>query len=388
MTYKHIDFSSSSTMRSLVKVAQEKGWIKEEPLQKIASAPTLDLLPSKNFTENLLKLCVGLRATGFEKQANELEVKFLQFKQANSLYDVGNETGEDLVHAAHPKGSHKMEDIDSEEATFEDILDKHMKILDVVNRKPIGKNSSVSEILGAVKRVLAQELSESDSKINGYVNGALSIINRVGNMVKNEMTVFTDYEMIHNRIKEAATNPILDNLNEMVSQIDAMTTRIRPGSWVTLGLGGITEDTWAKVEPLLNLAKRYVNGAIATRKAENEASGKSAVEQYENPDADPASKPFQLPETTISADPFSVKVYGLINKLKGFQLYKNVIRSPQAMKWLTEEMASLEGLLTRYERAVEIGQDDAKQALVRELSEEEGYITDFAGKVNLKATTT
>ena len=377
MTFKHTKFEDSTTMRSLVKVAQDKGWVKEELLQKTA-APKVDLIPSKNFTENLLKLCVGLRATGFEKQAEELEIKFLQFKQANSLYDVGNETGEDLVHAAHPKGSHKMEDIDSKEATFEDILDKHMKILDVTNKQPTGKYASSEDILRSVKRVLAQDLSENDRKINGYVNAALSIVNKIGGMVKNEMTAFTDYEVIRDRIKEYAANPIFDNLQEMVKQIDAMTTRIRPGSWVTLGLGGITEDTWAKVEPLLNLAKRYVNGAIAARKAENEASGKSAVEQYEHSEAGNESKPLQVAETTISADPIIGRLVALVNKLKAYNSIGSVARNNAAKKWVGDEIREIQDVMTRYNEVPEGQVDAVREAFDKEVATKESEVNQFA----------
>ena len=128
-------------MRSLVRVFQEKGLLKDEPIQKTA-APKFDLTPSGDLIDNLMKLCSGLRRSGFEKQAEELEGKFIQYKRANSLYNISGEDGEDLVHAAHPNGSHKMENIDSDEATFEDILDKHLKTLNVVNKQPTGKLAS------------------------------------------------------------------------------------------------------------------------------------------------------------------------------------------------------------------------------------------------------
>src|SRR5258708_5643973 len=154
MTYKHVKFEDSSTMRSLTKLAQDKGWIKEEPVVKTAS-PVLDLQPSDNLLENLLKLCQGLRTSGFEKQAEELESKFVIYKQAQTnLYNVGGEEGEDLVHAAHPKGSHKLENVDSTEATFEDILDQHMKGVEVATKAPHGKLASSEDIVNAVKVAL------------------------------------------------------------------------------------------------------------------------------------------------------------------------------------------------------------------------------------------
>ena len=60
------------------------------------------------------------------------------------MYETHKETGDDVIHSAHPKGSHKLEGVAGDEATFEDILDKHTKILNVVEKKPTGKLSTAS----------------------------------------------------------------------------------------------------------------------------------------------------------------------------------------------------------------------------------------------------
>src|SRR5665213_538414 len=139
MTFKHVKFEDSPIMRSLEKVAQEKGLIKPNVLEKIASCPKkLDMTPTSDLMENIFKLCTGLRAQGFTKAATELEVKYLNYKQAQTLYEAHAEKGEDLIEAAHPKGSHHLENVEGDEAVFEDILDKHKKIVDVVNKTPNG----------------------------------------------------------------------------------------------------------------------------------------------------------------------------------------------------------------------------------------------------------
>lgn len=168
MTYKHIDFGSSEIMRSLEKVAQEKGLIKADPIKKTA-AVKLDLTPSNNLTDNILKLCAGLRAQGRNKYAEELENNFLNYKKAQTLYETSKEKGEDLINSAHPKGSHKLEDVNSKEAVFENILDQHLKTLEVVNKKPTGKLSNAS-IIKSVKTVLGQQrfTTEQAKKIVDY----------------------------------------------------------------------------------------------------------------------------------------------------------------------------------------------------------------------------
>jgi hypothetical protein len=108
--------------------------------------------------QNVIKLCSGLKSQGFVKEAEELEQNLLIYKQAEALcYDVSNEKGEDLINSAHPKGSHKLSDVDSDEAVVEDILDKHKKIVDIINKTPKGKLSSAKEILDAVKTAMNKD---------------------------------------------------------------------------------------------------------------------------------------------------------------------------------------------------------------------------------------
>ena len=39
MSFKHVKFTDSATMRSLERVAQEKSWIKNDRIKKTAAAP-------------------------------------------------------------------------------------------------------------------------------------------------------------------------------------------------------------------------------------------------------------------------------------------------------------------------------------------------------------
>jgi hypothetical protein len=174
MTFKHTQFGDSVTMRSFEKVAQEKGLIKNDPMKKIASVP--DLMPSSNFMENVLKLCSGLRHSGFNKYADELETAFVTYKQADKSYNISNEKGEDLIEAAHPEGGHQMEDVEGD-AYVEDILEKHLKMLEVSNKQPSAKMASGKDILKAVKLVLSQDTNTLvASKLQEAKNHANTII--------------------------------------------------------------------------------------------------------------------------------------------------------------------------------------------------------------------
>jgi hypothetical protein len=154
MTFKHIKFNDSFTMKSLEKVAVEKGLIKPEAMVKEASSKE-DFSPSSNLSINIIKLCDGLRSRGLSAYADDLEKNFLNYKKAESLYSVSKETGEDLIDMAHPKGSHKLEGVEGD-AVIETVVDRHKKIVEKINKKPTGKLTTAKEIIDAVKHALGQ----------------------------------------------------------------------------------------------------------------------------------------------------------------------------------------------------------------------------------------
>lgn len=184
MTFKHIKFEDSAVMRSLEKLYKEKGLLKEEPIKKEASSK-LDLRASSNLMENILKLCNGLRSYGLDKQANELELNYLSYKKANTLYETSKETGEDLVHSAHPKGSHKVDVLGDDLAVVETILDNHLKMLKVVDKVPTGKLAS-NNIINSVKKALGEDVEFKEfisiisdfSRFIGYISDNFNLTQR------------------------------------------------------------------------------------------------------------------------------------------------------------------------------------------------------------------
>src|SRR4029077_15179675 len=130
MSYKHTNLSDSEVFRSFEKLANDKGMIAQDPLYKIeqtASKPNLNV--SDNFEENVLKLSTGLRAKGFSKYADELESRFLVYKEAKThLYRAHNEDGEDIVNEAHPDGDVHIADATDGHGDLHTTLSKHKKI--------------------------------------------------------------------------------------------------------------------------------------------------------------------------------------------------------------------------------------------------------------------
>jgi hypothetical protein len=382
--FKHTSFEDSPIMRSLTKVAHEKGWVTPTaPLVK-QSAPIQDLTPTEDLMANVLKLTQGLRTVGFDKQAQELENHFVAYKKAQTLYGISNEKGEDLVDSAHPKGSHKLRDVDSTEATIETILDRHLQFVEVVNSKPTGKLASSRDIIQAVKMVLAQDASVNDNKIYSNLNYIFKIVNQVEQMVQKEVTLSIEFQQLTDLIKLTATNPTEDNLNEIISQLNNLKFHTKPHNWATLGFGGVTDDTWAQVEPLIDLAIRYTNHALQLRKNENINLGKSNVQQYPNPDAAaPTSTPeLQVGEVTITSDPVISKGSQLVNALNAYKSVANVAKNPRALNWITQQIAEIEDVLQRYNKAEDTGQlAQVQEALTQEIQTKTNEVQDFYQKV-------
>lgn len=186
MTFKHVKFEDSVTMRSLERVARDKGWIHDTPISKIASLNETDLSISMNLTENIMKLCAGLRASGAHKYADEVELKFMNYKKAQTLYETSKETGEDLIDSAHPKGSHKLSDMDGDNV-IETIIDQHLAAIKLTEKKPTGKLSSASEILNQVKVALGADFlvrvaaptSEQAAAYTKILTDAANMINNI-----------------------------------------------------------------------------------------------------------------------------------------------------------------------------------------------------------------
>lgn len=144
MTYKNTKFEDSPVFRSLERLAVAKGLIKNDEIKKEAAAkPAPSLAPTKDLTQNILRLCSGLRAQGFMSYANDLESKFLTLKHAETIMDQ-----------AHPEGSVTLPDMEGD-CTVEDQEDAHKMIEDIVKKTPKGKFGN--DILNLCKIVLAQD---------------------------------------------------------------------------------------------------------------------------------------------------------------------------------------------------------------------------------------
>lgn len=247
MSFKHTSFSGSEIMRSLEKVAIEKGLIQpEKTLKKEASLQKkADLTPSNNLLSNIVKLCSGLQSAGLDHFSRDLENAFFNFKTASK------NSGEDLIHEAHPKGSHRLKDMLGD-AVIETIIDQQLQDLKMVQKNPTGKLSTAREIIKAVKIVLAEDQGAVKSSLQSLL-GSLNLINYAFQK-QNWLTrpLATPEALIQ---QVSAFNKLgkisMEDAQKLKIDVNDLKNTLDPGKF---GLTGVHQNVWAEMLPFFNNA--------------------------------------------------------------------------------------------------------------------------------------
>lgn len=399
MTFKHVKFEDSPTMRALEKVAKEKGLVKEESIKKTASVPKRpDYKPSANLMENVLKLCAGLRNQGLVKEAAELETNFLNYKQAQTLYETSKEKGEDLVQAAHPKGSHKLEGVEGD-AVVEDILDQHMKHIQMVEKKPTGKLST-AQAISAVKNVLGQITAPKESEselyaaLNERLNKLLPAIGTTVSILKTDGGEDYDTETADEARKEMqsalATRPF-----------DRAAYRAAMAGYAKLQ--GTSKSGNFKTHEWFGSPDSDDPGVLTWNKRAGGQMGvlgntlrglESILTKLENIKALKEQGTYETPEQqknkgVVSIAPVEVKegplgaIYRQINSLKSqlntWATYRSISSNPQAVQWIKEEIQSLDDIANRMDKIPEndASENEAAPNFQREVADEQKSIAEF-----------
>lgn len=369
MTFKHVKFEDSAVMRSLERMAREKGLVPDEPARvKTASAPDLDFPEGSTLMENILKLCAGLRHAGFEKHAQEVEEKFLAFKQAQTLYETSSEKGEDLIDAAHPKGSHKLEDVAGDDlAVVETVIDQHLKHLKMINKEPTGKLANNNQILNAVKVVLADEPAKevNTGLSQPSIDKIYSLTGKMSEMFNNmqffswENDTIVAFNRLNDLINKMISKKLVNNttISRVVSLIDVLKTELAKET--VLGM-----QTTASKNMLfyVNSLKNFFEDTVR----EEYASLKDA-----KPATAPVASPFQDALKHLDS---------LKEKIEGWLMYGVIRKSPVASKWISEEAAALAKIKETFSKATPAQQVNGLSELQKEIAAEERDINDFESK--------
>lgn len=387
MTFKHVKFEDSAIMRSLEKVAREKGMVKDEPMTKTASAQ-LDLTISSNLMENVLKLCAGLRANGFDKQANELEANYLAYKKANTLYETSKEKGEDLIHDAHPKGSHKLEGVLGDDlAVVETILDRHIKLIKIIDKKPTGKLSSSSSIINAVKTVLGQEVNPLDIIAEQQMKGRMAWSKINSEVDKNTSSWALQWS------ENYAWGTISQGINKMlnykpqdmtIDRIENLDSRIREAYNFVNKMNN--QDLLDRLQDLFKQMYLLYGPMKKARDAYNRGESAKSVENIVDKKTAPGPK--SIPEVTVVGDPnnISSKVQNSLNKIKS---YKSQIQSDMdlsveeknaANKWLDGRATLYNSQKAGFESIPEEEKANAAQRFLNNINKLDAQLEAFRSK--------
>lgn len=279
MSFKHGKFSDSAVLRSLEKIAFEKGLVKEEKITKSAEqlVAERDLSSSNNLSQDIIKLCAGLRRSGLHKHADDVERNYVNYKRAQTLYEVSKEKGEDLVDFAHPEGGHVFEDVGGKPKVMT-ILERQEAMKKVVNKEPSGK-LSVAQAIRAVKNIFATDVDKRKMSLKEYqsslmaeiiknVNSAYSQWTSLSNYVRASLTGSNDHGVADEAMSTVKASPTMANLVDARVQVNDAKEEARPSSFF---LGGLSAEDFASVKPKYESIVGLLNIAIDKRSKYNSA---------------------------------------------------------------------------------------------------------------------
>lgn len=350
MIFKHGKFEDSVTMRSLEKLAKEKNLVQDKPVLKTASKnnKSTDLSITSNLTNNILKLSSGLKQLGYADYANELEKNYINYKQANSLYNVHKEDGDDLIHSAHPKGSHKLEGVDGD-AVVETVLDQHAKLVSIVNKNPSVKLSSSAEVINAVKLVLAvasaPEIKNLLNESYDLAAQARDVAFKVGNLS------FVVKSWVNSRIEAIKENVDAFNMtgepiDDIVSSINALKRNFTPNLLHNLlpeflNKGLTDDDVYKKV-----------NGILQNSLTKAKEAKKALLEYHTTGNKTEEKAVLETPQKTNSDIELLIKTYN--DALKNIVRYKaeveakEIPESKTIISWLDNASAIIKNKLDKF----------------------------------------
>lgn len=341
-SFKHDNFSSSEVMRSLEKLTVEKLGPAKPPLTKQAE---INYTPSSNLMENVLRLCAGLKTSGMIKEANELETNFLQYKRAQTLYDTHKETGDDLIEQAHPEGSHKLRDLDSPEATVEDILEQHVKILQVMNKgTPKGKLSSAS-LINKVKLALAGQedvdnlYNQANVAFQKFKNVYDAIASKLGEEVGSNDAFFN---VISNALTKKSAYQMQNMENYLTKSLSGLQSDKEPGFFSSAA----EKQTWQnEILPLINIANRYATTFqfLVKNIRQTEADAKTnLVKQQYDPD-------YVAKKEVPPADALIGKGNSLVDRITALGLTQ-AGSNPVVKSWIPKQINAIKDVMSRFSR--------------------------------------
>ena len=259
----------------------------------------------------------------------------MNFKQAQTLYETTPEKCEDLVDQAHPKGSHKLENVDSTEAVFETIVDRHLATVKMIEKHPTGKLSEAYDIIRAVKVVLADDSARISQKFNDLSRTMESIfsLHEEENVIMRPMVGGKD--IFRSLIQKGISNPTIDNVEVLVPRLKVGITSFfnsfKPGTV----FGGSADHIWAGMQPL------FANSILSSLSSLVEIRKQQSEEKEEVP---PSAS-----DAAANTNTLKQKATQALNKLdvlsKLVQISQDVKRKTRAAQWIASKKSQIDQIM-------------------------------------------
>jgi hypothetical protein len=349
MTFKHAKFEDSPVMRSLERLEKQKNPDSSDVFTKVASRQT-DFSPTDSLVENILHLCAGLKQSGFDKHAQELEANFIRYKQAQTLYETSPEKGEDLVEFAHGK-SHKLEDVDSDMAVFYTIVDKQLEAIKMIDKTPTGKLASSRDIINAVKIVFAQD---ANSQVAAYANSIIGKLKELRVIWENESgarKLFTsgfNWDTAIGNWNQLIKDPSPATLGVAVVNTNQIYNALSPEKSGTIILS-VSESAWAEMKGLFS--DIYFVFLPKIRELINKSTKKSDDSV--------------IPESNVSQ---LSRIKNIKAKLNSWRAASNVASNKAALAYIKQQSDELDRIAARYAPIIQdadLSEEDKKSAILR-----------------------
>lgn len=363
MTFKHKKFDDSETMRSLVKVALDKGLIKEEPIVEMKKTASSNLEATGNLTQDIVTLCAGLRAEGFDKYAEEIESKFLAFKQAETLYETSKETGDDLVDAAHPEGSHKLEGLEHKVLT---IVDRKKEIEKIVNKQPTGKFSLSKRIINSAKIALGQEPTSYSNQIQQYTSHIARLKTLINSQIQSAKQLYssldrklktytsgdtsleyTASQLFQSLDKDSRSAADFSKVQKLLKEVYE---DLRPETYFGVQ-SGVEEDNWKDVSKLLIKISKHIGNA--NRSNEKLLQNEQTLEILKSKDEEEQE---QEQELSLSYGSLKQSTNNLIKQIDDYSSNTKITKLPAWTSIFSKKLAAYKdafvNLSNKYIRAI------------------------------------
>ena len=251
MVFKASDVKHLEIMRSLEDAQKQ---IKKDAAKEIS------------FDEKILKLCDMLRSEGFGKYADNIEDKFVFYKAAakTHLYRAHNEDGEDVIEFAHPDDGVKVGDAADDHGTINNVVVKHKKIVDIINKQPTGKLASyVNQCKVALgqddtaRSKLVSELAGLVSELTDVVNS--SIYQSIGPKTKYYESKLPNGKKVSYYFKDAKYD--INGIKNLYSQVLSSETNMALKSAIK-ETNMYIYNIFGSDDSLLNQINKSINGGI------------------------------------------------------------------------------------------------------------------------------